>query len=162
MPRSVSYTHLDVYKRQGREVKIGHVAAEQRVTHGAADERELMPGGVECCGERGAGSRLGDVAHGDHGFGERAHPSRVQAAVSSTPVSYTHLDVYKRQVIRVRVHEEHPRPALKPLRCLAPVSYTHLDVYKRQGFGNHLTKTFTRFYSSLHALVCLLYTSRCV
>ena len=38
------------------------------------------------------------------------------------PVSYTHLDVYKRQLL----------PLLGAQRGIAPVSYTHLDVYKRQ------------------------------
>ena len=61
------------------------------------------------------------------------------------PVSYTHLDVYKRQVMR-RHHREPHREDNVParaviLRAAAPlrrgkggdaVSYTHLDVYKRQ------------------------------
>ena len=51
----------------------------------------------------------------------------------SYPVSYTHLDVYKRQVIGW------PLTAV-PLTLLTSrsqtaVSYTHLDVYKRQGLG---------------------------
>ena len=51
------------------------------------------------------------------------------------PVSYTHLDVYKRQVpvcsngsetwVLVKIH----------LTSIQPVSYTHLDVYKRQGLS---------------------------
>ena len=54
------------------------------------------------------------------------------------PVSYTHLDVYKRQGvarnIRVRKGELrfrvcHPE---SETRCDGAVSYTHLDVYKRQ------------------------------
>ena len=41
-------------------------------------------------------------------------------------VSYTHLDVYKRQAVGIR-------PVWLPLWCsLSSVSYTHLDVYKRQ------------------------------
>ena len=56
----------------------------------------------------------------------------------SGPVSYTHLDVYKRQVIRqfgentravyakVLISMEETRSGF------TPVSYTHLDVYKRQ------------------------------
>ena len=52
-----------------------------------------------------------------------------------TPVSYTHLDVYKRQVLTcvtthgpasITVHGTFLPSALKT------VSYTHLDVYKRQ------------------------------
>ena len=52
------------------------------------------------------------------------------------PVSYTHLDVYKRQDILF--HQTYPLFSVN--RCLGgglhrfvkPVSYTHLDVYKRQ------------------------------
>ena len=63
------------------------------------------------------------------------------------PVSYTHLDVYKRQLPAVAGHqgaaglhqlprsagrkESHPQvPGRSPAG--EPVSYTHLDVYKRQ------------------------------
>ena len=41
------------------------------------------------------------------------------------PVSYTHLDVYKRQGFNRAVEAQRPVGSL-------PVSYTHLDVYKRQ------------------------------
>ena len=52
---------------------------------------------------------------------------------SLTPVSYTHLDVYKRQ----RLHLPQRRPDAAGGRVLShiPVSYTHLDVYKRQVAG---------------------------
>ena len=47
-------------------------------------------------------------------------------------VSYTHLDVYKRQVLLVtRWTVLHGEPWLV-CPTLTPVSYTHLDVYKRQ------------------------------
>ena len=53
---------------------------------------------------------------------------------TSGPVSYTHLDVYKRQVFEVPEAEvewvRHEVPRL--MAGVAPVSYTHLDVYKRQ------------------------------
>ena len=70
-----------------------------------------------------------------------------------TAVSYTHLDVYKRQVSQKllrqpprQVHavgEAHQqahqhRHAEMPF---APVSYTHLDVYKRQGHGSPPDRT---------------------
>ena len=64
--------------------------------------------------------------------------------MEATPVSYTHLDVYKRQVI-VRagvaiVHKEHRVREVVLFGVfqkdsLLAVSYTHLDVYKRQGAG---------------------------
>ena len=49
------------------------------------------------------------------------------------PVSYTHLDVYKRQD-GAQMGIMSPRDALKMAidKDLDPVSYTHLDVYKRQ------------------------------
>ena len=56
-------------------------------------------------------------------------------SVAVAAVSYTHLDVYKRQS---RYHSERAisappkRPLTSTLIPLAPVSYTHLDVYKRQ------------------------------
>ena len=69
----------------------------------------------------------------------------IAAAVAEIPVSYTHLDVYKRQIDHrlslgkrlqkqrndgnTHTGEQHPvhqRPQH------TPVSYTHLDVYKRQ------------------------------
>ena len=63
------------------------------------------------------------------------------------PVSYTHLDVYKRQVrlhhgpqrtqkrtVAVFVQRHGHAPAGEHGRS-APVSYTHLDVYKRQRHG---------------------------
>ena len=51
-------------------------------------------------------------------------------------VSYTHLDVYKRQGL-VDAHYPH-RPSAgrdPPHEIHRPVSYTHLDVYKRQGYN---------------------------
>ena len=54
------------------------------------------------------------------------------------PVSYTHLDVYKRQV-GTRMGEYLYEKVFRPLDMGwplwehdPPVSYTHLDVYKRQ------------------------------
>ena len=54
------------------------------------------------------------------------------------PVSYTHLDVYKRQTYDYVFFDLNPSFALYTQIALAatdrliPVSYTHLDVYKRQ------------------------------
>ena len=53
-------------------------------------------------------------------------------------VSYTHLDVYKRQVFRYRgdplsaVWTFRSADAFRAWGIYRPVSYTHLDVYKRQ------------------------------
>ena len=63
-------------------------------------------------------------------------------------VSYTHLDVYKRQVLRSILVQNTPQPGMiadiqstaemakvaEQLKyATIAVSYTHLDVYKRQG-----------------------------
>ena len=65
-----------------------------------------------------------------------------------TSVSYTQLDVYKRQDLGPQFHSYQKylkqvlsdRKKLFPItKATMPVSYTHLDVYKRQGLGvfNH-------------------------
>ena len=63
--------------------------------------------------------------------------------IASDPVSYTHLDVYKRQVQERRddlgagvIGIGHQHDGLVPDAC-DPVSYTHLDVYKRQAAGRY-------------------------
>ena len=49
------------------------------------------------------------------------------------PVSYTHLDVYKRQTLTRaefdKITDDLVQATVEPID---PVSYTHLDVYKRQ------------------------------
>ena len=57
--------------------------------------------------------------------------------LTTNPVSYTHLDVYKRQgeIHTVRsacLASDHAAQALIGVSRVHPVSYTHLDVYKRQ------------------------------
>ena len=59
------------------------------------------------------------------------------------PVSYTHLDVYKRQ-IEVWYTNDIPFRGTPQANVgvpdgLVPVSYTHLDVYKRQTVRCHQT-----------------------
>ncbi len=66
-----------------------------------------------------------------------------------TPVSYTHLDVYKRQPPPLSKSTDETfvgaypwnksREAIGRDRPLTPVSYTHLDVYKRQAGKNERT-----------------------
>ena len=68
------------------------------------------------------------------------------------PVSYTHLDVYKRQttpgrsvsssrmwIISLRSLTTRRRSLKLSAICITPVCYTHLDVYKRQSIRNCLT-----------------------
>ena len=74
----------------------------------------------------------------------------VLAIKKAAPVSYTHLDVYKRQTNNnTRLKNMDMRKVKFAMMILAaslltacgsskkePVSYTHLDVYKRQGLRN--------------------------
>ena len=67
------------------------------------------------------------------------------------PVSYTHLDVYKRQgygLIKVFVFDPHTVEYQNAgiggsglTDVLPPVSYTHLDVYKRQEQGEECSSS---------------------
>ena len=91
---AVSYTHLDVYKRQDMSRSEALLACAVRA-------------GFD-------GTALLDAAEG----------ASVKLRYEETPVSYTHLDVYKRQ--------EPGADGAPSLRCSRAVSYTHLDVYKRQ------------------------------
>ena len=64
-----------------------------------------------------------DPAWVDHIVGPKPWDAR-------QPVSYTHLDVYKRQV---QAKATMPKPSFSRSSVRpASVSYTHLDVYKRQ------------------------------
>ncbi|WP_459448204.1 hypothetical protein [Erwinia amylovora] len=60
---------------------------------------------------------------------------------SHKPVSYTHLDVYKRQGLRLPPamadgsDDKRCQFCSVPIFSHKPVSYTHLDVYKRQVYG---------------------------
>ena len=96
-------------------------------------------------------------------------------------VSYTHLDVYKRQVQDLGhfllLYEIH----LPDRTCqifwilhhpLFPVSYTHLDVYKRQAYTRwcddnaqkpmSANRVSSELAQNERLYNCLLYTSRCV
>ena len=63
---------------------------------------------------------------------------KLSLLLSTKPVSYTHLDVYKRQVENTKCHVIAASIAISrvsPSRIshtMITVSYTHLDVYKRQ------------------------------
>ena len=69
----VSYTHLDVYKRQAQKSAPD---APADVLRGAED--------------KGAAAQGAQISRGDL--------AAVRVKVDAAPVSYTHLDVYKRQM----------------------------------------------------------------
>ena len=85
------------------------------------------------------------------------------------PVSYTHLDVYKRQVLRTFERPEgnmEPMPFTMEDRQMVegnveqniPVSYTHLDVYKRQPFVYALGER-ALIPTGLHQILSLIHIS---
>ena len=100
IPAAVSYTHLDVYKRQAHEharridnLKIA-LLREIRVIADLMDGTALRVGSDERHGLAATLKRKGKLVR-DGGLADPAllveHQNRVHA------VSYTHLDVYKRQ-----------------------------------------------------------------
>ena len=95
--------------------------------------------------------------------------------VGLVAVSYTHLDVYKRQGLlycadcggKMYVHRTNNGKRISQYTC-SPVSYTHLDVYKRQiHIRTHNTDlkkrmlAYSRRYpeNCKQTDTCLLYTS---
>ncbi|WP_459505218.1 hypothetical protein [Erwinia amylovora] len=149
----VSYTHLDVYKRQHLVIvasQIGQVAVGQVACQVTA--------AVHACARPWAERVSQETFPGQCRL--------VEISACNTPVSYTHLDVYKRQhlvivasqigqvavgqvacQVTAAVHacarpwaervsqETFPGQCrlVEISACNTPVSYTHLDVYKRQG-----------------------------
>ena len=120
---AVSYTHLDVYKRQVKEVVMGDGAA-CTLAEALGVEREALRVAVgEPCHHRDfllylRGDSVGNAVQEEAVFAERfamiryVEEGRVVAGllgleefdglsedmVGVEPVSYTHLDVYKRQI----------------------------------------------------------------
>ena len=85
---------------------------------------------------------------------------RVTRAKSS-PVSYTHLDVYKRQVIANPTlavnHDSSETGHIIFIGTLGPVSYTHLDVYKRQTLSTTMPAAAINI-TATTAIVTLLFS----
>ena len=75
---------------------------------------------------------------------------------SINPVSYTHLDVYKRQVYLYLVQVW---IGLLPVpQGSYTVSYTHLDVYKRQEWETDiLAHMYCRFANHIQLLIIFIY-----
>ena len=119
---TVSYTHLDVYKRQLRHFT-----------------------GADCNGrtDRSLERNHAGTCHGDN--------RRPEILLYTDSVSYTHLDVYKRQ-----------------FQLLAEdyFLFTHLTYYGLEvvNYGREHCSLYLLCYkdSSFNNKTCLLYTSRCV
>ena len=92
-----------------------------------------------------------------------------------SPVSYTHLDVYKRQPLHLIGSRFHRTEENKLLRrrtqeivinllcqpCIDTVSYTHLDVYKRQIKSFSCNQTRLRFRVFVHIPHLFASSSHC-
>ena len=86
----VSYTHLDVYKRQVEDGKVAGYASLSRYR-----DRKAFDPAVE----------ISIYVHKDYrgrGIGRSLMENVLAYAAECEAVSYTHLDVYKRQLVRSR------------------------------------------------------------
>ncbi|MEJ1283781.1 hypothetical protein NN561_014756 [Cricetulus griseus] len=136
---TVSYTHLDVYKRQA----WGHVTdCRGRALHPGPGRAAAQDAGTVSYTHLDVYKRQA-WGHVTDCRGRALHPGPGRAAAQDAgTVSYTHLDVYKRQawghVTDCRGRALHPGPGRAAAQDAGTVSYTHLDVYKRQAWG-HVT-----------------------
>ena len=87
---------------------------------------------VHDVGAGGLSNAVPEIVHG----AERGGSFELREAVS-----YTHLDVYKRQGFIV-IDSEGYRLNVGIILCNEPVSYTHLDVYKRQAWRSNGQRRF--------------------
>ena len=91
---AVSYTHLDVYKRQLQQFRWFHLRQLRLLDRCTAFGRDAPDAPVRAVTAR---VRIARLIVPDH----RIEP------VAQIPVSYTHLDVYKRQLpIQAQQHRE--------------------------------------------------------
>ena len=111
MSRPVSYTHLEKTHREVAAATAGKVAAAmQTAGHDRAQfERELMRQGIGVVFRTNDAGRIYGATFIDHAAKAVFNGSRLGKEFSAGvfndlfagPVSYTHLDVYKRQVENV-------------------------------------------------------------
>ena len=102
----VSYTHLDVYKRQDYPLPKaeGHAALYQECSFcGIRHERPLLAVRFTCCLLYTSSIDVSKYNDGERGGAIRVR-SKIEKIDNKTlaikAVSYTHLDVYKRQGYR--------------------------------------------------------------
>ena len=163
-PPPVSYTHLDVYKRQTLKggVSTGFRAPDLRQTvagWGQVSRGGNMYGNPNLTPEKSVTEEIGLLYDDGEGFNAgltlfnndfKDKITRVACPLSQctegpNPVSYTHLSSFPPSSAptsvwcaswRGRWPAAPTRSASIPSTCNArPVSYTHLDVYKRQTMG---------------------------
>ena len=88
--------------------------------------------------------------------GERAlYESIFESMNAPAPVSYTHLDVYKRQVDSRLI-------PFNPFHKVNPGKLERADKQERRAFTMEEAKRLTEVLPGEWPDICLLYTSRCV
>ena len=92
--RSVSYTHLDVYKRQAQISGSVKKVVKKKVETPVEDELLSVDLAEQAAAETAADA---DVVEAPEVVVAEA-PAEEAPAVETPAVSYTHLDVYKRQL----------------------------------------------------------------
>ena len=105
MRHPVSYTHLDVYKRQGKTSPPKRFTEDLLLSAMESASSEEFPAGVERKGIGTPATRAAIIEKlVQKGFIERRGDKKTRY-LCSTAVSYTHLDVYKRQTLSRRVRQ---------------------------------------------------------
>ena len=119
----VSYTHLDVYKRQDLECRR-HSAIRANLPEPAQPPGQI----IRRRGANGSGLKIRDHRHaGRH--------RRVEGAQLCRGLRQPHLPRHNRAHVDAALLDHRQQRRIAPA-WHAAVSYTHLDVYKRQVIDN--------------------------
>ena len=179
---AVSYTHLDVYKRQYKDAEPAHAAADNgaaeashvaagneiaEASHAVADNEAAAP--IRLSPLEGTAIPLSQVK--DETFASGV----LGQGMAVIPVSYTHLDVYKRQVDSSAdkkspdyLTSSYIKAQQMPERLVIETRDQAGYVMELTADGNTLEGEAFRQGMGLASSnftiqkVCLLYTSRCV
>ena len=89
-PAAVSYTHLDVYKRQGQD----HIALPDSIVSKAV----VVPARTDTVAETVATTTPALTTTPKENVQVQSPAPKKEQKKTVAPVSYTHLDVYKRQI----------------------------------------------------------------
>ena len=114
----VSYTHLDVYKRQDKMSVYTSKSMGDTIRDNSYVGRGIEVG-------KTADGKKAAIGYFIMGRSENAK-NRVFKEEGDDAVSYTHLDVYKRQGTSVPLSHQRSRKSESCKTSPDPVSYTHL------------------------------------
>ena len=127
--RSVSYTHLDVYKRQGR-LRIGNAYGSELLDLSVPVQSQYWNGTAVV---QNSADNCTSLA------GSNVSLARYQGGLSAVHMGASHVIVAPIVAGIGRIKLTKPTPATQGsvdlflnLGSVGSVSYTHLDVYKRQ------------------------------